>query len=136
MENGTPNSIDTFLQSLGVEVVQPKVQVMVMLSVSGEKCLAHCFVLEKGITEKSLEGKLLRRQWTFIVKDLRTFSEHYERMLDVIEVRYHRQPPMPPEPSQTLVTYELVKRLEDPGGNRILGTVAAATSTLHNGYKY
>ena len=91
----------------------------------------HCFLPERGVTEKDLEGQLLRDQWTFRIGSLVKFSEIYEKTLDECGINYHRSPPIPPGPDQNIVSYRLLKRLNDPQGHSLLETVAGATAQLH-----
>ncbi len=135
-----PDSIDAFLRSiLGLNLEetaqepQPAhVSVRVMLArLPNSEYAVHCFVLERGVTETDLEGQLLRGQLTFQAESLARFSETYEKMLEQLEINYHRNPPVPPGPGQDIVSYKLVKKLTDQGGQLLLQVIAEAHYNLY-----
>lgn len=143
MTSQNPDGVDAFLESLGLKAEQPAqkqlqqqggqgLQVRVMLAgLPNFELTVHCFVLDTGVAERDLEGRLLRGQWTFRTGNLAKFCELYEKMLDDCEINYHRSLQVPPGPDQNIFSYRLVKPLNDPRGYSLLQTVEGATILLH-----
>ena len=142
MTSQNPDGVDAFLESLGLKAEQPAqkqlqqqggqgLQVRVMLAgLPNFELTVHCFVLDTGVAERDLEGRLLRGQWTFRTGNLAKFCELYEKMLDDCEINYHRSLQVPPGPDQNIVSYKLLKRMNDPRAYGLLETVASATTQL------
>lgn len=154
----TPNRgpIDNFLESLNLKVgpePQPEkasqnlgVSVVFARSDGLYPVVVHLVVLDRGVTSKGLEGRLLSGQWTFQAKSLEEFCSFYESAIfenfgeeyhPEEGIRYHRDPQqsMPILPHQNVVSYRLVPRLDDPRGVKLLRVVRMATDTVHASYK-
>ncbi len=97
----------------------------------------HCArtdAIDTRLARTDMKGRFLRGQWTFPEPSLQHFSEAYEKALEMAEILYHREPPLPPLPSQDIISYRVVTREIDPLGEGLLTILANVTTQLYNNW--
>ncbi len=147
MEQKKPDSIDDFLESLGVGVEKPTqaqpppgpvlVRVVYERSKGTNPYTLHAFVYNSidfppDLTKASSEGRMMEAQPTFKVENLRRFSEILEKLLEEVEVAFHRSIPTLPTANDTLISYELMPRLADPTGSDLYTLTRGLVGVLYD----
>lgn len=134
------DSIDTFLEGLGLKVVKTAEDIpaatplpgktRLMVAKLNDEFIVHCFRTDFNIIESDLAGHLLRGQWTYQA-DLPVFSEKYESTLHDFGMLYHKDPPVPVGREQAIVSYQLEKMLDDLKGEHLLGSLKIMNDYLY-----
>jgi len=130
----SPDSVDAFLKSLGLEAGGPDLEqavqqglvtrqpdlytVRIVFSKLEEEYYLNCTILNQ-VAEDELPGRILRRAYTFERTTLLDVCEKIEKALEDWDIRYHNDTPVKPGPQHTHVSYKLVPTLEDPLGKEI-----------------
>ncbi|MFH1182269.1 MAG: hypothetical protein V1702_04880 [Candidatus Woesearchaeota archaeon] len=95
--------------------------------------ISHCFLMGKGVTTDSLEGELLRGQWTIRARSLTEFAGYYSVTLENNGIRYHR------DPSESLqvtngyakVSFKLLNHDDDKEGKLMLSNLQELHKYIH-----
>lgn len=137
-----PDSIDDFLESLGLRVEKEPEKVnatqqghdakLIISFLEGEYYI-NCLISGQGL-EKEVQGTAIRQHFIVTKTTLADVCGRVEKGLDKYEIAYHRSIPVPPGPSHMHVYYELMPRLSDPNNTLLAADLVKMINQIISDY--